>query len=204
RQAQLQIACVGVHLADGVADDAVGVMVEVRAGGRQRADDAALDQRNQATLVQAGGRHRAAQGQEDAAVLLHGAPHQLVGCPLLPADVGAERMLQKIVRRLAARDRPRIDGAGLLEGLAKPGASRHGGRAIYTIKSSACARWSSSNGPRSCSRSRATATSSCRGQRAAPWWRKASWLRATSWRTEAGWASTGTACSSASPTGAGR
>src|SRR5207248_7879024 len=143
-----------------------------------------------------------AQGEEDAAVLGHRAAHQLVRRALLAADVGAEGMLQQIVRGLAARDRPGVDGAGLLEGLAQLGAGRHGGRAIYTIKSSPCARWSCSNGPGSCWRSRAIATSCSRAPPASRGWSTASSRPGTSWRTEAGWASTGTAFSSASRTAA--
>src|SRR5205814_4078256 len=138
----------------------------------------------------------------DAAILPHGAPHQLVGGALLPAHVGAEGVLEEIVRGLAAGDGAGVDGAGLLEGLAEPGAGRHGGRAIYTIKSSPCARWSCCNGRVSCSRSRETATRCSRGRRADRESRTASSRRATTWRRGAGWALTSRVASAASPTGA--
>ena len=61
REAVLQVAGVGVDLADAVADDAVGVVVEVRAGRRDAVDEAALDERDEARLVEPGRRHRAAE-----------------------------------------------------------------------------------------------------------------------------------------------
>jgi hypothetical protein len=50
-QSHLEVAGVRVHLANGVTDDPVGVVVQVRAGGGERADDAALDERDEAALV---------------------------------------------------------------------------------------------------------------------------------------------------------
>src|SRR5581483_8614027 len=134
---------------------------------------------------------------EDAAVLLHRAAHQLVRRPHLPADVRAECVLQELMVRLAARDRPGIDGAGLLEGLAQLGAGGHGGRGIYTINTSACAPWFSSGAKASCWRSPATATSCSRARRADRGWGTGCSPRATSSRTGAGLASTRMACSSA-------
>ena len=126
REPKLEVAGVRVHLADGVADDAVGVVVEVRARRREAAQDAALDERDDAALVQPRRRHRARQREEDAAVLLDRAAHQLVRGALLPADVRAERVLEQVVGRFLAGDRARIDGAGLLEGSAQLGLGRHG------------------------------------------------------------------------------
>ena len=66
REAVLKVARVRVDLADGVADDAVGVVVEVRAGRRDAVDEPALDERDEARLVEPCRRHRAAEGEEGA------------------------------------------------------------------------------------------------------------------------------------------
>ena len=81
-----------VDFADAVPDDAVRVVVEVGAGRRDAVDEAALEQRDEAGLVQARRRHRSAEGEEDRAVLLDAAPHELVGGALLPPDVGREAL----------------------------------------------------------------------------------------------------------------
>src|SRR6516164_3961182 len=52
RQAERQIASVGVYLANRVADHPVRVVIEVGSGGGQRRDDAPLDQRDETALVQ--------------------------------------------------------------------------------------------------------------------------------------------------------
>ena len=61
-----EVAGVGIDLADAVADDAVGVVVEVRAGRRDAVDEAALDERDEARLVEARRGHRAGEREEDA------------------------------------------------------------------------------------------------------------------------------------------
>ena len=48
READCRSPAFGFDLADAVADDAVGVVVEVRAGRRDAVDDAALDERDEA------------------------------------------------------------------------------------------------------------------------------------------------------------
>ncbi len=187
REPEREVAGVGVHLADGVADDAVGVVVEVRARGRETRDDAALDQRDQAALVQSGRRHRAREREEHRALLVDRALHQLEGGALLPADVSREGVLEQLARALLSGDRPRVDAAGLLERLAQVRLALallgHGARTIARVRSrfigyapdfapargglSRCARWWWRSLPsrESRSQSRPTATSSSPARR---------------------------------------
>ena len=59
REAELQIPRIGIHLPNRMTDDAVCIVVQIRARRGETRHDAALDQRDQAALVQASGRHRA-------------------------------------------------------------------------------------------------------------------------------------------------
>ena len=109
----------GIDLADAVTDDAVRVVIEVRAGRREAVDEAALDERDEARLVEAGGRHRAAEREEDARVVLRAAPHELERRALLTPDVGGEHRSMMSVGRLLAGDPHGVNVALLLEALSE-------------------------------------------------------------------------------------
>src|SRR5262249_5738327 len=111
-------ARVGLDLADAVADDAVRVVVEVRAGRRDAVDEAALDERDDARLVKAGGRHGAREREERAAILGRAAAHEIERLAFLPAHVRREHGVDDVDRALFARDRRRMNVAGALELLA--------------------------------------------------------------------------------------
>ena len=113
----LDVAGVRVDLAHAVADDAVGVVVEVRARGRDAVDDAALDERDDAALVQARRGHRAREREEDGAVVAHAALHQAERRALLAADVGREHAVDDLRRGLLAGDADGVDVALLVETL---------------------------------------------------------------------------------------
>ena len=70
--------------------------------------------------------------QEDRAILLDASSHELVGRPLLAADVGREAAHEDLVRRLFAGDGARTNIARLFESTtqrrAVRGILRHGGR----------------------------------------------------------------------------
>ena len=115
RQAVLKVPRRRVNLTDAVADDAVRIMVEVRAGRGDAVDQAALQQWDEAGLVEAGRRHRTAEGEKDRAILLDASTHQVVGGPLLAANVGGEGMGEDLVCRLVATDGAGTDVACLFE-----------------------------------------------------------------------------------------
>jgi hypothetical protein len=115
REAQREVARVGVDLADAVADDAVGVVVEVGAGGGDAVDEPALDERDEARLVEPRRGHGAGEGQEGGVVLVHGAGHELVAGALLAAHEGRKAPAEQLVRGLAAGDAADGDLAGVLE-----------------------------------------------------------------------------------------
>jgi hypothetical protein len=87
-----------INFTNAVTDDAVCVVIEVRAGRRDAVDQAPLDQWNEARLVEPSGRHRAAERQEDRAALIDAAPHELVSCALLAANVRWKALRQDLMR----------------------------------------------------------------------------------------------------------
>src|SRR5262245_38865855 len=108
RQTQRQISRIRIYFPDCMADYPVRIVVEIGTGSGQGGDDAALDEGNQAALVQPGGGHRSREGEEDGAVLLDRAPHQLESEPLLAPDVGAKGVREQLIGLLSPGDWPRI------------------------------------------------------------------------------------------------
>src|SRR5579859_3759280 len=106
RQPILEVAGGGVDLTHAMTDHAVRVVIQVGTRRRDAVDEPALDERNEATLVKPGRRHRSAERQKDGAIPFDASTHELVGGPLLPADVGRESLRENLMRRLVAGNRP--------------------------------------------------------------------------------------------------
>jgi hypothetical protein len=85
-----------------VADDAVRVVIQIRARRRDAVDEAALDERDEARLVEAGRRHRSAEREKDGAVSFDAPPHQFVRSAFLTSDIRRKPFHQNIVGSLSA------------------------------------------------------------------------------------------------------